>query len=218
MPRTPNERQSNPFAVFGTSNASTEDLQHAARIPSDRMSSTRSQEIQQLTKTTISRFRKCHCKLPYADDFKKHYLFYDSYTGAQAWEKIGGNIGNGYGINHPNGVQNSCAARVSYGLNKAGKLIPKSAPSANLNIKEGKRYIIDAGEMNKYLKTLAKPDYTLTNSTDFYKLKSALTHEDVFIMAKKGHVTVVTMNYQDRYATSYLGDVWLLPTRKCKCE
>lgn len=71
--------------------------------------------------------------------------------------------------------------------------------------------------MNRYLRTLAKPDYTLTNAEDFYKLKGALTHDDVFIMAKKGHATVVTMNYQDQHATSYLADVWLLPTRKCDC-
>ena len=48
-------------------------------------------------------------------------------------------------------------------------------------------------------------------------MKSALTHEDVFIMAKSGHATVVTMNYQDDYALGYLGDVWLLPTKKCHC-
>lgn len=217
MARQPNERQPNPFTGFGTSNASTEDSQYATRIPSNRISNTRSTEIQQLTKVNISRFKKCHCQLPYADEFKKHYLFYDKYTGAQSWEKIGGNIGQGYGVNHPKGVQNSCAARVSYGLHKAGKPIPKGAPSANLNINEGKRYIIDAGEMNKYLRTLTKPDYTLTSLNDFNKLKAALTHEDVFIMAKRGHATVVTMNYQDAYATSYLGDVWLLPTRKCNC-
>lgn len=144
-------------------------------------------------------------------------MFYDKYSGAQSWEKIGGNINAEYGASGPNGTQNSCAARVSYGLNYAGKLIKSNAPGSNKNFSDNKRYIISARRMNEYLKTLAKPDFTLTNLNDFNKLKAALTHEDVFIMAKSGHATVVTMNYQDAYATSYLGDVWLLPTRKCNC-
>ena len=184
----------------------------------DRVSSSQTLEVHKLTQTNISRVRKCHCALPYADEFKKYYLFYDRYTGAQSWEKIGGNINKEYGINGPNGTQNSCAARVSYGLNYAGKPIKSNAPGSNKNFSDNKRYIISALKMNQYLKQIAgKPDFTLTNTADFYKLKSALTHEDVFIMAKSGHATVVTMNYQDDYALGYLGDVWLLPTKKCHC-
>lgn len=183
-----------------------------------RTSSSKALEIHELTKKNISRVRKCHCALPYADEFKKHYLFYDSYTGAQAWEKIGGNINDEYGPNSPNGTQNSCAARVSYGLNYSGKLITSNSPGANRNYVDNKRYIISARKMKEHLKqVVGKPDFTLTNKEDFNKLKSALTHDDVFIMVATGHATVVTMNYQDIYATDYLGDVWLLPTKKCNC-
>ncbi len=203
MARQPNTRQPDPFSALRGSN---------------RTSSSRALKAHELTQTNISRVRKCNCTLPYADEFKKHYLFYDSYTGAQAWKKIGGNIDEEYGTNGPNGTQNSCAARVSYGLNYSGKLIKSNSPGANRNFLDSKRYIISARKMREYLRQIAgKPNFTLTSVDDFDKLKSALTHDDVFIMVATEHATVVTMNYQDDYARSYLGDVWLLPTRKCNC-
>lgn len=203
MARTPNERQPNPFSVF------TE--------PS-RTSTTTSSEIQNLTRTNISRYIKCHCKLPYAEEFRKHYLYYNKYSPAKVWQMVGGNLEEGYGINSPDGVQDTCATRASYALNKSGKLIPSNAPGANMNHADNRRYILSAREMNNYLKqTLGKPDYVLKSSEDFYKLKYAMNHEHLFIMASNKHVAIVTHDYDDGGAARTLGNVWFLPTRKCNC-
>lgn len=200
MPDQDNRR--NPFDVFNTS----------------RVSYTNSKEIHELSVVKIRRQHKCHCALPYVEDFQKVYLDYSNYTQQKVWEIIGGNVGNYYGINGPDGLQNSCAARISYGLNKSGKLIPEH-PHADMNFSKKERYIVSAQRMNQYFKKIAgKPDYIVKTIDDFEKLKSSLDRTLGFIISDSFHIGFVSHSYQkESFHGNSPADIWFLPSIHCNC-
>ncbi|MCD9030432.1 DUF6531 domain-containing protein [Luteimonas sp. Y-2-2-4F] len=161
----------------------------------------------------------CNCAMPAADGFVENYPDYHSYTGAGVWSLIGGSLESQYGVNSPEGVQNSCAARASYGLNYSGSQIPRGAPGANMNWGgDSNRYIISARQMNLYLRSAyGEPSETLTNASQLTNLRQKLGNGGAAIVSSSGHVAVVTENYTDPYVSSYLGDVWVMPGGNCSC-
>jgi RHS repeat-associated protein len=163
-------------------------------------------------------FGLCACRLPGSGDLWKNYPNYNAYTGADAWRLIGGNLNKAYGEKSPGGTQNSCAARLSYALNRSGAPIPKGAPGANRN-DDGQRYIISARELNSHLKNAFGPaSETLSSPSALQDLRSRLADGQVAILSSQGHAAVVSRNYADPYASSYLGDVWILPKGSCSCN
>ena len=144
---------------------------------------------------------------PKSNMFWTMYLNYDMFSGSDVWEIVGGNIGGTYGPN-----SNSCATRVSFGLNYSGDPIPSTSGSNKNYNGDFKRYIISARMMKKYLRNYwGRPDKVLRQYTDVEKLQKSLTEGQVAVVASTGHASVVTHSYTDPYVTHYLGDVWLLP-------
>jgi hypothetical protein len=167
----------------------------------------------------------CVCDLPDSAAFMNQYLRYDKFDGENVWEEIGGSLNEGYGKDSPGGTQNSCAARISHGLNKSGAPIPPGAPGANKNFggpNNGKRYVISARQMNAYLrKRYGNPSQTLTNSSQVDTLRASLKPGQVAIASSEGHAAIVasdSYNYQDPYVYGYYGDVWILPSGDCSCN
>ena len=161
----------------------------------------------------------CACSLPNSKDFWKQYPNYDDYSGADVWDKVGGTLNDSYGKDSPEGVQNSCATRVSHALNESGAPIPRGAPGANRNWGgNNMRYIISAAQLNTYLKnSYGEPSQTLSSYQQVQALQSGLTNGQVAIVSSDGHASVVTGSYSDKYV--YHGDVWVLPTNNdCKCN
>lgn len=150
----------------------------------------------------------------------QNYPDYDNYSGSDVWKEIGGSLNDNYGENSPNGTQNSCAARVSHALNESGSKIPAGTPGGNRNWGGNEdRYIISARQMNNYLRSnYGSPSQTLTNSTQLQSLRSNLATGQAAIVSSNGHAAVVTRTYSDPYVSSFLGDVWVLPTGGCSCN
>ena len=168
---------------------------------------------------------KCFC-LPKAKDFLKKYPDYKDdgtgYTGAQVWGKIGGNLDKRYGLWGTEGLQNSCAARISYALNYSGSEITSSKDFEtykNYN-GDGLRYILKADKMNAYLRhTYGLPNQTLSSPKQLADLRSSLQSSEAAIVSGSGHIGVVTSNHQDEHVNISLGDVWILRTEvQCKCQ
>ena len=161
----------------------------------------------------------CSCGLPSAATFMSNYPDYNSYTGSGVWSLIGGSLEANYGANSPGGTQNSCAARVSYGLNASGKPIPAGAPGANRNWGgDNNRYIISAQQMNNYLSgAYGPPSQTISNASQLATLREGLGAGGAAIVSSGGHASVVTSDYADPYVSAYLGDVWVLPGGNCSC-
>jgi hypothetical protein len=148
-----------------------------------------------------------HKPRPSATTFWSNYPNYTNYTGPQAWNKVGPWLSTSYGNS------NSCAARVSYGLNYGGQPIPSNSEFQTNKNNDGKRYIIDASKLRAYLNDKwGAPDYkwpgTISNIAD---LRSKLGTNDVAIVAYTGHIGVVTPTYNDQY-TPYTGtgDVYII--------
>jgi hypothetical protein len=149
-------------------------------------------------------------------------LNYDKYPTQNAvWKAIGGSIGESYGPD-----ENSCAARVSYGLNYGGAPIQQfSAASVNLadhkykgKAGDGKRYIVSAKQMAAYLqKNWGKPDHRLTKREDIAKLVNQLGSKCAIFATPNpprghGHAGVLKAGYSDPYIETELPvDVWVLP-------
>ena len=161
----------------------------------------------------------CSCGLPNASSFVNQYPNYSEYTGAGVWSLIGGSLDSNYGADSPDGVQNSCAARVSYGLNNSGDPIPAGTPGGNKNWNgDGNRYIISAKEMNSYLRSrYGSPSQTLGASSELESLRQGLGSGGAALISSTGHVGVITNSYSDPYVSSYLGDVWVMPGGNCSC-
>lgn len=139
----------------------------------------------------------------------------------EVWKKVGGNIGKIFGPI----AENSCATRVSWGLNYGGSPIPEGTPGAwhnfndqSYNGKKGddKYYIINAGNMNAYLTSnWGTPDFpqvgtvTLLNS-----IVAGLQQGKCAIFATRqspGHSGALKKGYQDPYVEGELPlDVWTL--------
>ena len=159
---------------------------------------------------------------PKSTEFWDAYLNYDKYQQKDIWKTIGGSIGETYGPKD----ENSCAARVSYGLNYGGAPVQKF-DAASVNLKDhtyegkpgdSKRYIVSAMQMAAYLKKQwGKPDHQLTNSSEIAPFVKQLgTRCAVFATSNPpqghGHAGVLKKGYSDPYLNSELPvDVWILP-------
>jgi hypothetical protein len=161
---------------------------------------------------------------PSSSKFWKAYLNYDSYkTSSAAWDQIGGAIGKSYG---PDG--NSCASRVSYGLNYSGALVQQFNSSASVNLKahsyngkagDGLRYITSAMQLAGYLKkNWGAPNHAVKKADQLAKVIDSLANDQCAVFATpnppggRGHAGVLKKGYTDPYVLSYLPvDVWILP-------
>jgi len=139
----------------------------------------------------------------------------------EVWKIVGGNIGKKYGPIK----ENSCATRVSRGLNYGGDQIPAGTPGAwhdfpdqSYNGKKGddKYYIINAGQMNAYLTSKwGKPDFSQVNDiSQLHSIVAGLYQQQCAIFATKnspGHSGVLKKGYDDPYVEGELPlDVWQL--------
>jgi RHS repeat-associated protein len=172
------------------------------------------QTIQQVTGT----------KRPSSKDFWAAYPNYDLYKQQDVWKKVGGNIGASYGPATPDmpDGQNSCATRMSYGLNYGGAPIPAGTRGASRNFpdksyagKKGddKRYIVSAANMNAYLtKIWGAPDNAPKTEAELSAIIKALKDGQCAIFACKDHTGVLKGGYQDPYVFGELPiNVWILP-------
>ncbi len=168
---------------------------------------------------------------PYSQDFWTAYLNYDAYTQPNVWYTVGGGLGQSFGPtkDNPNG-QNSCATRVSRGLNYGGAPIPSGTPEAwgrNFSDKkfngvkgDDKYYITSAGSMQKYLNRVwGQPDIKIKTVDELKAYVASLGDNQCAIFATKGprgqgHTGVLKIGYQDWYVEGELPvDVWLLPVK-----
>jgi hypothetical protein len=158
---------------------------------------------------------------PMSSNFWSAYLNYDSYTQDQVWDKIGGSIGELYGPAN----ENSCAARVSYGLNYGGApLGPFDQASVNLpdhvyngKAGDGKRYIVSAKKMAEYLKAQwGNPDFNVRTATELVQVIGNLGSKCAIFATPnppggRGHSGALKVGYSDPYINSELPvDVWVL--------
>lgn len=155
---------------------------------------------------------------PSSTAFWAAYLRYGVYDTSKVWSTIGGGIGKKYGP-----AENSCAARVSYGLNYGGAPISVFA-AASMNyadhIYEGKagdnmRYIVSAEQMKKYLNhAWGAPEYEPKSVAELDKILRDHDPNTCAIFATKGHTGALKAGYQDPYVTGYLPvQVWILSSR-----
>lgn len=164
--------------------------------------------------TTVSSSR------PNSALFWAAYLNYDNYTQEAVWYKIGGSIGKSYGPN-----SNSCAARVSWGLNYGGAPIePFSAASVNLPdhsyngvAGDGKRYVVSAMQMAAYLTAKwGARDHHVTSAAQMTQIIASLgTKCAVFATPSPpgghGHAGSLKQGYTDPFVLGELPvDVWIL--------
>ena len=188
-----------------------------AALRGDDASNTNSSTDNKTTSVQIKRKLHCICKLPYKEDFEKEYLYYGEYAPSKVWRVVGGWIDESYGANSPGGAENTCATRVSYGFNKAGKLIPAGVNGGNKN-SDGVRYILSARLMKNYLKKLSKPHYSITKQSEFDTIRRSMEGNQAFIMASTRHVAFVTKTRDDGGYQSAFGDIWFLPNKgRCNC-
>lgn len=152
--------------------------------------------------------------MPDAESFFDAYPNYNDFEGADVWELVDGWLNDVYGPDSPDGAQNSCATRVSYGLNGSGAPI---GPGDATNLNDGDRYIISARELNKYLRATYGPPSQSLAGNGVRALQGSLGEGGGAIVSSTGHVGVVTGTYNDNYVRSFGGDVWVMPGGACQC-
>jgi hypothetical protein len=99
-------------------------------------------------------------------EFPDYITYPDS---AVVKKDIGGSVDAGW-------ITNTCAVRLSRGLNYSGVLLPAKAPGL-LTVKggDGKYYALRVAEMRKWLtQTFGKPDFDLTKKAGVGFAKSTL--------------------------------------------
>ncbi|MBV6501928.1 MAG: hypothetical protein CJBNEKGG_04487 [Prosthecobacter sp.] len=147
-------------------------------------------------------------KPPTADAFWAAYPNYNSTSTDQAWAAAGGWLNDEH-VKGDTAYYNSCALRVSIGLNGSGAAIGAGAPGANKC--NGKYYIISARQMNAHLnRQWGAPDYRMPPKT-LADIRSYLCPGMIAVASFDGHIGVITESYNDPH-TPYIGtgDVWLL--------
>jgi Type VI secretion system (T6SS), amidase effector protein 4 len=160
---------------------------------------------------------------PTSAAFWNAYLNYDKYTQKAVWKTIGGNIGEVHGPKD----DNSCAARVSYGLNYGGAAVQPFDDAASMNFADhkyegkagdGKRYIVSAMQMAAYLQQVwGNPDHKLTKRDEIAKLVNELGSKCAIFATPNppqghGHSGVLKAGYSDPYVDTELPvNVWVLP-------
>lgn len=171
---------------------------------------------------------------PNATDFWNNYPHYGEggYGTEGVWELIGGNIGSTYGGKSP--PTNTCAARVSRGINYGGGQPIKSAPGTNMNFTnqsykgkagDGKRYIISTSSLKDYLTAQwGNPDHHWTSSDvdTVAELRGVMSAGQIAIIVwppvggGQGHAAVIPKdgNYVDPYTPPSwsvgIGDIWVI--------
>lgn len=153
---------------------------------------------------------------PDCGKFWRGYPNYDQFNQADVWKKIGGNVGKKYGPD-----SNSCAARMSCGLNDGGAPIPRGTSGASRNFPDqkyegkpgdNKYYIVSAQMMREYLKdSLGNPDRIARNAEDLKDIVNTMKPGECAVFAMNGHVGVLKPGYQDPFVETHLPvDVWVL--------
>lgn len=138
----------------------------------------------------------------------------------EVWKFIGGNIGKSFY------KKNTCATRVSYGLNYGGQPVTEhngtssftNDPGTRFNGKrgDGKNYIIRAGAMHDYLRGLwGTPNAVLKTGDEAAAFARHLPAGQGAIFAGTHHSGFIKDGYRDPYVFSDPGvlpvDVWELP-------
>jgi hypothetical protein len=158
---------------------------------------------------------------PDSQTFWAAYLNYNDYTQDAVWNKIGGSIGETYGP--PN--ENSCAARVSYGLNYGGAPVQQFV-AASVNLQDhqykgkagdGLRYIVSAMQMAAYLRSeWGNPHYQVATPAALTQTINALGNRIAIFATPNppqghGHSGVLKAGYADPYVETELPvDAWML--------
>jgi len=158
--------------------------------------------------------------MPYADEFFDAYLRYQDSTGGYStqdvWDKIGGSLNDNYA------GSNSCAARVSYGLNYGGDPISRGSPGANRNYGgDDLRYIISARQLETHLnQQWGAPTHSNITFNQLDALRNGLGQGQVAVVVSTDHATVLTPGYSaDGYSIlGQGGSAWILPNKSCECE
>lgn len=151
----------------------------------------------------------------------------DPHHQIEVWKIIGGNVGKfGEGPTNNSNVQNSCAARMSYGLNSVGVAVKGTGASKNFvdqkdrfgKSGDGDRYILSAARMQDFLTaTFGAPTKTLNTAEDVKAFAKTLAKGQCAIFACQGHTGVITDSTND-YLDPYVLDevpvvVWTLPVK-----
>jgi len=152
-----------------------------------------------------------------------NYTHIPANQNSKVWDTIGGSIGESYGPV----AENSCAARVSYGLDYGNSPIVQF-PAASVNLPDhvymgkkgdGMRYIVSAMQMAAYLKMVwGNPDRSLRTAKDVGDLIRGLKNGQCAIFATSlppgghGHSGVLKAGYTDPFVETELPvDAWILP-------
>ena len=144
---------------------------------------------------------------------------------SMVWDMIGGNVGARFGPK----AENSCAARVSFGLNYGGDPIPAGTQNAWHNFSDkvykgqkgdDKYYIVRADFVNGYLtKKWGTPDYPaekVKTPQDIDKIVASLRPRECAVFATRvqgGHSGTLMQGYQDPFVKRELVnklDAWIL--------
>lgn len=122
---------------------------------------------------------------------------------------------------HPTG-QNTCATRVSHGLNYSGAAIPPTAPERwGRNFKrewyqgrsgDDKYYITSAEAMKRYLtRVWGSPNRTLRTAAEAASYTATLQTGQCAIFATAGHTGVLRKGYHDPHVDDFVPvEVWVL--------
>ena len=125
--------------------------------------------------------------------FWAEYPDYGTYSDSAAVKKdIGGEVNEDW-------IVNTCAIRMSRGLNSSGVPLPaKFAGLLTVKGGDGKRYALRVAEMRKWLPTvLGKPDFDLTK-------KAGTAFDKTTLAAMKG---IIAFDIHFKDATGHL-DAW----------
>lgn len=195
--------------LFGNTSNNTN---HASHTHTHERTNTNNTDI-----PAISNYRPAH-NAPHSQKFQDAYLDYNNYSAYDVWKLIGGGLHDSYGDHGTiEDVANTCATRISRGLNYSGAKIPKGSIGANRNY-DGKTpgdhlyYIIQARKLRRYLrKAWGAPNQTLTHPKQIQMLKDTLHENQYAIIVSNTHAGAVSPTYEDNYVRYYLGDMWILP-------
>ena len=157
---------------------------------------------------------------PKSSDFwtAYHVVDYDAMKQDDVWAFVGGSVGAYFDGG------NTCATRISYGLNEGGWTIPThdnsgsyhNDPKHRFNGKAGdnKKYIVRASSLQKWLtKLMGKPDATLKKAGEADVFESTLSPGQIAVFAGVHHAGVIKAGYKDPYVNGQgvlPVDVWKL--------
>ena len=134
----------------------------------------------------------------------------------KVWEHIGGSVGKRFEGG------NTCAARVSWGLNYGGYPIlgrgttNDSQKTYKGKSGDGKSYIVWVPSLESYLTSQwGKPDAILSSNAEATAFEATLKPDEVAVFAGPHHSGLIKQGYSDAYVKSDPGvmpvSVWKLP-------